>query len=346
MVYWVYVSYDQPVYTFQHVQNLLNFHLLQVPDLFGTIRSTTKDLVRDGSTNHGPSHQASTEHSPTPDPIQAAHLCEVMYVGKVAVTHKKAPPTFIDEAVERFRDFEEKKKEDRAAIRRRNESGDSVRSLPSDLEKTVTIQENHLESQTSKKSSSSETFPVAAMEDDIPLGGSSSSLALKTALQQLQNTSDASNVSKPKRSPPDALQKSDPKPGGASSQSGGGDTHSEPQLLSASQDSITHSLVSQHVGQGDGHGTLNVDVHDQENLQRAAVLNQAPIARKNRTMLIQVGQNEVSLISPDRKRVIFERKFRDISFCSQVSAFFGHSLPDQLRTSVIVLSLAFIYYMH
>ena len=44
---------------------------------------------------------------------------------------------------------------------------------------------------------------------------------------------------------------------------------------------------------------------------------QAP-PRKNRTLLLQVGRTEISLISPDKKKVMLERKFKDISFCSQV----------------------------
>lgn len=59
-------------------------------------------------------------------------------------------------------------------------------------------------------------------------------------------------------------------------------------------------------------------------LQRFAMQRRARAAssdsadHRNRTMLIQVGQNELSLISLDRKTVIFERHFKDISFCSQV----------------------------
>uniref|UniRef100_A0A6Q2ZI13 TBC1 domain family member 4 n=1 Tax=Esox lucius TaxID=8010 RepID=A0A6Q2ZI13_ESOLU len=40
-------------------------------------------------------------------------------------------------------------------------------------------------------------------------------------------------------------------------------------------------------------------------------------ADKNRTMLFQVGRFEVNLISPDSKTVVLEKKFKDISSCSQ-----------------------------
>uniref|UniRef100_A0A8C8MME3 TBC1 domain family member 4 n=1 Tax=Oncorhynchus tshawytscha TaxID=74940 RepID=A0A8C8MME3_ONCTS len=41
-------------------------------------------------------------------------------------------------------------------------------------------------------------------------------------------------------------------------------------------------------------------------------------ADKNRTMLFQVGRFEVNLISPDSKTVVLEKRFKDISSCSQV----------------------------
>ena len=45
--------------------------------------------------------------------------------------------------------------------------------------------------------------------------------------------------------------------------------------------------------------------------------------QRNKTMLIQVGGKELLLISLDRKSVIFERQFKDISFCSQVCSFYS-----------------------
>ncbi|XP_006895486.1 PREDICTED: TBC1 domain family member 1 [Elephantulus edwardii] len=38
---------------------------------------------------------------------------------------------------------------------------------------------------------------------------------------------------------------------------------------------------------------------------------------ENRTMLFTIGQSEVYLISPDTKKVAFEKNFKEISFCSQ-----------------------------
>ena len=53
----------------------------------------------------------------------------------------------------------------------------------------------------------------------------------------------------------------------------------------------------------------------------------------NRTRLIRVGDTQLSLISPDRKSVILQRKFKDISFCSQVTprtAGVGRSASNQI----------------
>ncbi|XP_040191072.1 TBC1 domain family member 1 isoform X2 [Rana temporaria] len=38
---------------------------------------------------------------------------------------------------------------------------------------------------------------------------------------------------------------------------------------------------------------------------------------ENQTMLFTIGQSEVYLISPDTKRIVFEKSFKEISFCSQ-----------------------------
>jgi len=98
-----------------------------------------------------------------------SHLCEVMYIGKVVVTSKKAPPTFIDEAVEKFREHE-KQKVEFDEERQRHSSGTSVQSLPADLEQMVLIRENEIGIQSPKGRGSSDSCTNASEEDaDIPL---------------------------------------------------------------------------------------------------------------------------------------------------------------------------------
>ena len=202
-----------------------------------------------------------------------------MYIGKVVVTSKKAPPTFIDEAVEKFREHE-KQKVEFDEERQRHSSGTSVQSLPADLEQMVLIRENEIGIQSPKGRGSSDSCTNASEEDaDIPLGGSSNSLhhVLKNVQRQRKLS-----------------------------------LESDIQVMSSSQDSIKN-MLSQQASQNE-----RSEGPDPDNLQKT-VFQMTSQARKNRTMLLQVGLNEISLISTDKKKVIFERKFTDISFCSQVS---------------------------
>jgi hypothetical protein len=137
-----------------------------------------------------------------------ARLFEVLYVGKVHVSSKKAPPTFIDEAVSKFVEYET------------NQSRPKSHSLNE--------QDYHLMQPLSS--------PVAVT-------------------QSCESLETAGRISPPREN-----------------------------LMCRSA-------------------------------TEAATLKQS---QKNRTMLLQIGSTDVCLISPDRKSIIFDRKFKDISFCSQV----------------------------
>lgn len=60
------------------------------------------------------------------------------------VSHKRAPPTFIDDAVEKFKLYELEKIKHH---RERHGSGASITSLPGNIEQKITVQENNLKQQ-------------------------------------------------------------------------------------------------------------------------------------------------------------------------------------------------------
>ncbi|CAH2300005.1 TBC1 domain family member 1 isoform X4 [Pelobates cultripes] len=60
---------------------------------------------------------------------------------------------------------------------------------------------------------------------------------------------------------------------------------------------------------------LSLDVQMQSEDGRNCV--QPTDMEENQTMLFTIGQSEVYLISPDTKRIVFEKSFKEISFCSQ-----------------------------
>ena len=216
----------------------------QVQQLFSAIRDATKGTVKDPTCLHDliPPGGSLLDAMGLSMQMMMTHLYEVLYVGRVLVSSKKTPPTFIDEVIEKF---EERKKEEEFE-RRRNVSGASVRSLPADLAVTVRVCENGL----------SEWKPY------------------------LHNGSVDSSVG---------------------TDGSGGDAAA---LGDATGGLTVPNELSHGITTGDSCENLE-PTYDPE----------------NRIRLIQVGDTELCLISPDRKSVILQQKFKDISFCSQVTSF-------------------------
>ena len=215
----------------------------QVQQLFSAIRTATSGTVKDPTCLHDLIPPGgSLDAMGLSMQMMMTHLYEVLYVGRVLVSSKKTPPTFIDEVIEKF---EERRKEEEFE-RRRNKSGASVRSLPADLEVIVGVPENGL----------SEWKPY------------------------LHNGSVGSSVG---------------------TDGSGGDAAVLGDAAAGLTLSVPHDELSHGIMMGDSCENLQ-PTYDPE----------------NRIRLIQVGDTELCLISPDRKSVILQQKFKDISFCSQV----------------------------
>ena len=118
-----------------------------------------------------------------------ASLFEIMYIGKMPVTAQKAAPTFIDETVTKFIQYEEKKqKQVEEEERKRHTSGGSVRSLPSNLEQNVNIKENELANQeTESRSNDSNLSSNSTGSAHSGEGGSSENIINNNAHSGLKN---------------------------------------------------------------------------------------------------------------------------------------------------------------
>ena len=262
--------------------------------IFQAIRRASVDTMKEQpSTSHSPGgYHGRSSGEATVGGCSVADVCttgvqlfEVLYVGKVHVSTKKAPPTFIDEAVSKFLDYEEKKD----VQRRRNHSGSSERSLPGNLDNTgVNIKESELAWQRNKLGAGA----TSSTDSNLSTGSGCDNSTLEGAgmlLLQNQNL-------------------------GGSQTSGSED--SIPERLSTTEQRLTASNNNEGGGAGVAPVPQGSKVVTTESLQRQVVMGQT--TQRNRTMLLQIGYTDVCLISPDRKTTIFDRKFKDISFCSQV----------------------------
>lgn len=249
--------------------------VLQVPDLFQAIR----DATQEASTKR-PGLGALWDDM-ADDQCTAKAFYEVLYIGRVIVHGEKITSHYVDDLAEKFESkepdllnntvVEEEEK------RNRHASGASVKSLPANLEGSVTVTENDLGRQHEKLGYGDESVDSSA--DDMlgcgQIGGSSTEIL------------DCS-----------------------------GSVHSNGAPVSCpSQDSIEGPSSTPRLSQ---------PCTDVSNLptQGNGTQVQLPVyskADRNRTMLFRLGQNEITLISPDLKSSMLERKFKDIPSVSQVS---------------------------
>ncbi|XP_074649702.1 TBC1 domain family member 1-like isoform X2 [Tubulanus polymorphus] len=239
-----------------------------VPHLFKVIREATKVAVKD---HHQHTGREGRQVENMGELMRAGYqFFEVLYTGRVRVSQKNAPPTFIDDTVNKFLEQQKLKAEEAATAvakeaklddgRERHSSGNSVRSLPNSLENAVNVKENELKESEDKSSD-----------------------GLNTSGELVESTSCSETTS------------------------------SNEQLLDSSpRDNNDNTVVEKQPKQ-------------QQQQQRPArkLSNTKKPHRKlsnphdNRTMLFQIGHEEISLISLDKKSIILDRNFKDISFCSQ-----------------------------
>lgn len=238
------------------------------------------------------------QSQPSEDSVQSpSRFFEVLYVGKVVLSTKNAPPTFIDDAVKKFEEYEQvQRQEEEEETRMRRESNASVPSLSPNPEKSIIMEEtSELRRQMlSDQGSSTEGTQSSGSEDAFSESNENvSSLDANSSLV----TSLSGNGIPAILSPGSVL---DVPSGGLDAMPGAGNDNAGVKQVSSC---YNHERIP--LKKTDG----------QESAPKRSLPSQDS---RIRTMLIQIGPSELSLISLDRKTTIFERQFKDISFCSQV----------------------------
>ncbi|KAM8939519.1 TBC1 domain family member 1 [Pelodytes ibericus] len=204
----------------------------KVPEIIGSIRQAGK-LARQEAIQ---SHLCDADDS-------FSKKFEVLFCGRVIVAHKKAPPAFIDECIDKFKDVSFTKNQEHNPV-----------------------------------------FPNLETSFGTSLSGK-----LRSVFQSTFNDEDQN---KPMR-------KSYSQPGLRTSSSFKREWKDGRCSLPGSFEENEDSL----------------DVQNQTEDGRNCV--QPTDMEKNQTMLFTIGQSEVYLISPDTKRIVIEKSFKEISFCSQ-----------------------------
>ena len=269
-----------------------------MPEIFNTIRETTKDLNKDS-----PGGEQVVNHSSMGEGNfdQSKAFFEVKYMGRIRVTTRKVPTSFIDDLVDRFdaREVERQLLAQQKEIRQRHASGTSVRSLPASLDDTVVmVTENNLECQHEwlrVDSGSTESSTDELMNSGGNLASSSENFTESSGTFSSHENSRDRDL-----------------PGSSSEYIGYGRCG----RLSSSGNG-KECKVDFNTESGDSQENLNSEDGDQDReVFCDTVLKVKP--ETSRIMLFQIGRQDISLISLDQKQIIMERKFKDISFVSQV----------------------------
>ena len=211
---------------------------------------------------------------------------EVMYVGRAKVKGKKILSNHIDDLVLRLEAKEQLNKplkEEDVSNRRRHKSDSSVKSLPSVLN-NESVKENELQ-----KISQKTIFQGVEWTNESPCGSNED-------VNKQGHSGEKSNSSEH-----------------LSEGHSSGENLSDGLHLTGDHLKDMFSALHEHP-EGQGH---DVPIQSQDQSQPH---HGNHTRTSNRTMLFRIGQHEIALISLDKKQTIIERKFKNISSVSQVSA--------------------------
>lgn len=323
-----------------------------VLELFTTVREMTKELVQ----QHGIVAPLCRQSSGLAlDTILCnSQQYEVLYVGKIKVSHKRAPPTFIDEAVEKFKIFKAQQQEGR----QRHGSGTSISSLPQNLDFTEKTKENELNNSNNETRETSNSFEnilksgqdISNKDDNLDRTESfvrspitpteqfgniiNSENSLITHTQSIDNSIRSSFIHDLKELAvlnSDVHHMSQPTlVNSLITHTQSLDTPSRNILVNDLHNNIVHSnrvrscsgdipRPSKQISLPSYRTRVNSGENPDIRRPRAET---APIMTNsrqqlNRTMLFLIGRSEICLIGMDKKQALLNKTFNDISHCSQ-----------------------------
>ena len=268
--------------------------------LFSAIKEATKESNTQFTEEAMHPKENSTENLGAEIENVAKQMFEVMYIGKITVSESKAPPSFIDEAVKKFTEYEKRKLTLGKTNEIQSEESGNLNSYSGSIEK--------IKSDGNRRRTSGSVEAVNTSNDsDLSFSSTSSSAYSEGNLSSFSSSSnEGSFVDKQTNWDDTMLRK-------LSLVSLNNDSLDKENNIASLRESLSTSDLM----------TLERNSGGYANVRKLRLIEKnekvgTKSGNRNRTMLIGVGKRSVTLISPDRKSVILERNFRDISFCAQV----------------------------
>uniref|UniRef100_A0A1I8PT26 Rab-GAP TBC domain-containing protein n=1 Tax=Stomoxys calcitrans TaxID=35570 RepID=A0A1I8PT26_STOCA len=266
--------------------------------------STSSKMKSSKSYTHGLSNSAGTVNIPTSTSAQSnlslladispnhTHFFEVMYVGKIRVSHKRVPYSFIDDALPKFRAYDAQRQRLMQMSTNRkmsmNSEGALVSAAPAMDMKNGTLKDHDVKEEDEE---AAEREDAKRLEDDkdevfVTVSGTAASSGEEggvgvgsggeTDLSSESDTKQTDDNNKENKSPPSRLMRG----------------------ISQLDIPIKRDLPKQR-DRSASYGCI------------------PPYVEQNRTMVFLVGRSDLRLISPDRKQVLLYKDFKDVASCAQ-----------------------------
>ncbi|XP_017082203.1 TBC1 domain family member 4 isoform X1 [Drosophila eugracilis] len=291
------------------------------------------------SYTHGLSSSSGTVNIPTSTSAQSnlslladispnhTHFFEVMYVGKIRVSQKRVPNTFIDDALPKFKAYDAQRLRllQNRKMSLSSEGGVGIEAKPGSSLKSHDLkeedEEEHEHSQRQEEDQNSQTKPLVQLQ----LTGAEEGAAPQPLEENKENKSPEKRT----------LQR------GQSQIELGHKEHSDGSEPSATNSQLDAPNVivnkqptpprEQGVASGTGNGNGGAtsasagpsQLHPNYAMENIPKLRDRsasqgcipPYVEQNRTMVFLVGRCDLRLISPDRKQVLLYKDFKDVASC-------------------------------
>ncbi|XP_032592680.1 TBC1 domain family member 4 isoform X2 [Drosophila grimshawi] len=272
------------------------------------------------SYTHGLSSSSGTVNIPTSTSAQSnlslltdispnhTHFFEVMYVGKIRVSQKRVPNTFIDDALPKFKAYDEQRlrlfQNRKMSLSSEGGVGIVAKSAGSTL-KSQEVKEVDEEDQESQSMPQEEHQLMGAESDAIPQpqieeNKENKSPAKRVLLRGQSHAELGEKISEDSQQleAPNVIVNKQPTPPREESEPAATSSNANP----------------------NANATATATAPAVENLPKLRDRSASqgcipPFVEQNRTMVFLVGRSDLRLISPDRKQLLLYKDFKDVASC-------------------------------
>ncbi|XP_032578185.1 TBC1 domain family member 4 isoform X1 [Drosophila sechellia] len=284
------------------------------------------------SYTHGLSSSSGTVNIPTSTSAQSnlslladispnhTHFFEVMYVGKIRVSQKRVPNTFIDDALPKFKAYDAQRLRllQNRKMSLSSEGGVGIEAKPSSSLKSHDLKEEDEEEQEQHKGQDDSQHSQAKPLVQLQLTGAEEGAAPRPLEDNKEKKSPEkrpllrgqSQIELGHKEHSDGFQ-----PSAANSQLEAPNVIVNKQPTPPRDQGVGTGTASASAGPSQLHPNYAMDNIPKQRDRSASQGCIPPYVEQNRTMVFLVGRCDLRLISPDRKQVLLYKDFKDVASC-------------------------------